>query len=165
MKRKFLITAAIFASLVLSFLGYVWYGFSTFESGINVPTTDLVWLPESASNVTYFQDWLSQYAEFDIEEKEFVEWCTLKGWPLQRVTEAQSEFRINRPRYPLEQHGVLKKTPLPPADYDPSTYEHPYFKKFKPGDLFYSRRYDNSGGYYIAYEVETGRAFYTHSNR
>ncbi len=77
------------------------------STGYNEQHTDIVWLPNQATSVTFIQDFRSRIAEFSINQSDFQLWCAKNEWDLRpakdQITKTQiylgsaAPFRRQRP--------------------------------------------------------------------
>jgi hypothetical protein len=113
------------------------------------------WLPDAASNVSYYRSYLFTAAEFDISEKEFLQWAEKRGWPLSPVRDT---VRIRR--Y-MERTITRKSHPTPKeiAEYDALT------EKAISHGYFFELRHKNGGGVRLAYDLDTGRGYFQRNSR
>jgi hypothetical protein len=163
MKKGCLIPVVVAIIGILSLIGFAWHDQTHFESGIKMTNPQLDWLPESATDVTYYYGSISQYAEFSIDQQLFIKWCESIERPLKEIIEQENDQTVSRAHRILEHQGILQPIPEPQSDRDFDKYFQHYRKKFKIGDLYYSLVYRNNGGYWIGYDVDEGRAYYQHA--
>src|SRR5687768_14859438 len=75
--KRFLLIAVLLTGLAL--LAWTTYrGFTDVESGEHVARVS--WLPESATDVSFFRSYSWTAYEFTIPEQDFLRWAADKGW-------------------------------------------------------------------------------------
>ncbi len=152
-KRILLISATVFA--VWFFFG-AYRGLTDIEIGESVSRVD--WLPEEATNVSFYRSYMNTAYEFDISERGFRDWSR---WELEEITEP-----VRIPRY------LAYSTPPAQEPRDPTSEEIEAFAweqsnraaTIKNG-LYYGYLQDNGGGIWVGYDRESGRAFYKSAPR
>ena len=147
LKRLLFVVTVI--ACVIGFLRAAYVHFSHFETAENLAHVD--WLPESASNVSYYKSYSFTAYEFDISESDFKRWAR---WNLEEIKEP-----VTVDRYPLLTKRGLAQNPNP-AD--------PYLREFDQEyencsaqvsrGLFHEHRRSNGGGVSVAFNRDTGRA-------
>ncbi len=147
-KRLIIILTVAFA---IWFFYSAYRGYTDVEVGESLPCVS--WLPNHATNVSFYRSYLNTAYEFDISENRFREWSR---WNLAEIVEP-----VQISRY------LAFSTPRPQEVANPTGAE---IEKFA---LEYSRRsvtirsglyfghlQDNGGGVWVGYDRETGRAYY-----
>ena len=86
LKRLLLFVAVV--AFVVWFLHGAYVGLTHVETGENVPSVK--WLPDVASNVSFYKSYSFTSYEFDIPELEFVKWSR---WELSPIDEPVSIAR------------------------------------------------------------------------
>lgn len=127
------------------------------EVGENVPTVP--WLPNSASNVSFYKSYSYTAYEFDIPETAFVNWSR---WGLTPITQPVQVWR----------YCLFQVANVPQPDPSASDEELKAFSDLRNSGmatitdgLFYERRQRNGGGVRVAYDRNRGRAFYQSAPR
>lgn len=154
MQKRILVISAI-AFAVWFFYG-AYRGFTDIETGESLASVD--WLPEDATNVSFYRSYLNTAYEFDISERGFRDWSR---WELEEITEP-----VRIPRY------LAYSTPPPQEPRDPTideieAFALEYSKRgatIKNG-LYYGYLQDNGGGIWVGYDRESGRAYYKSAPR
>jgi hypothetical protein len=153
--RSLLICTALFA-LGVWFVRSAYLGFTQVETGEAVRSVD--WLPEAASNVSYFRSYLNTAYEFDIDEAGFREWA---WWELAEISEP-----VRLSRY------LAFSTPHPVEPTNPTKEEWEAFavENDRRGitivdGLYYGEQLDNGGGVWVAYDRRLGRAYFQSAPR
>ena len=152
-KRILLLSATAFA--IWFFYG-AYRGLTDIETGESLETVD--WLPEEATNVSFYRSYMNTAYEFDISEQGFRDWSR---WELEEITEP-----VQIPRY------LAYSTPLPKEPTDPTREEIEelaleYSKRgvtIKNG-LYYGYLQNNGGGVWVGYDRGAGRAYYKSAPR
>lgn len=167
-RRQAWLIAGLVALLGLLWLGYGAYrGFTDVEIGENVPRVP--WLPDSASNVSFYRSYPFTAYEFDIPEQDFLEWAEDHGWDVRRIKD--EEKAIYRHHFG---GGRLKYPDEPPADATEAQeqrwlraveeYAEAFQKKIDNG-YYYRYEQSNGGGITVGYDLDTGRAYFQSSPR
>ena len=121
------------------------------ETGRGVASVD--WLPATASNVSYYKSYLNTAYEFDISEANFVRWSR---WKLQPITTPVEFLRCT---YFLRDPSDSGLSPTVSEAIDLS-----HIVQISNG-LFYEERQPNGGGVEVAFDRDTGRAYFHSSPR
>jgi len=154
MKKRILLISA--TAFTLWFLYGAYRGITDIETGESLPSVD--WLPEEATNVSFYRSYLNTAYEFDISEHGFRDWSR---WELEEIVEP-----VRIPRY------LEYSTPPPQEPSDPTSEEIEAFimeqknrsATIKSG-LYYGYLQGNGGGIWVGYDRESGRAFYKSAPR
>lgn len=166
MKRRWKIILPVLALLLGLILYAAYRDFGRVESGENLPRVS--WLPESATNICFYKSYGFTAFEFDISEQDFLKWASERQ--LKKLD--GEEFGISR------YHLGLKDVPPagdPPGIGAPKEELNAYFaaeqkhhdaisKVIRRGYGYRLTR-SNGGGHAVAYDLETGRAYYTTTPR
>jgi len=164
-KKKPLATIAVLIFGVLSFDVYSWHSVNKSEYGLNEEDPQLDWIPAEAQNVTFYSDWVIKSAEFSVDEESMIAWAKSIERPLERIKEEREEgYEVHRSRGMLEHLGVIERLPEPKTMVEIEEWLNTRDKNFDVGDLYYSVRWSNGGGYWIGYDVSEGRGYYHYAS-
>ena len=153
-RRLLAYTATI--AIAIWFVRGAYIGFTHIEIGEALESVD--WLPDSATNVSFYRSYMNTAYEFDISEHEFCDWSR---WELAEITEP-----VGLSRY------LQFSTPRPVEPQNPTQEKMENFAleysrrgvRISDG-LYYGHTQDNGGGVWIAYDRKTGRAYYQSAPR
>ena len=128
--------------LVLSF-GIVHRSNTHPETGENVPS--VAWLPQTATNISYYKTYSWTAYEFDTDEKTFRSWAAKR-----KLKEINDIKRIERYSYWnfIKMHST-----------DSWSVESQHVAAIKAG-LYDEVRQDNGGGYKVGFDREHQRAYF-----
>ena len=157
-KRIAVIVVAGLACAIL--VGLAWYhGLARVERGENAPSVK--WLPRGATNVSFYRSYLFTAYEFDIDERGFREW--VKPYEIQPI---EGEFQIGRYNL-LDSLSEMRGLPEDSEAFAEARERHKKssYKVLTNGYKHETRFGDSGGGRYIAYDLDTGRAFYQYNPR
>ena len=151
LKKLLLVTAG--AALAIWFVRSMYVVLTQIETRENVPSVD--WLPDTASNVSYYRSYLNTAYEFDISESGFRSWSR---WDVTEISEPVT----------IERYSQLSKCPEPNAtDEEWEAYFMADSERSATIDdgLYYGYRQDDFGGVWVAYDRKRGRAFFQSAHR
>jgi hypothetical protein len=158
-----LIIAVLIIAVLIGILGFCLVSVLRDKYGVGVDS--VAWLPAEARNITYVSSALTgRKAEFDIEQEAFEKWCARRKMPLRELGD-EGYHRVFRCLPMLEKRGLI------PAITESNDVERKQreteqvLKHFRPGDLFYEKRWRNGGGYSIGYDVREKRGYYEYAHR
>ena len=146
-----ILLAAIFnpMSLVIMGIGVARWSDAHPDTGENESSVD--WLPDGATQVSYYRSYSRTAYEFDISEPDFIEWAS--AWDIREI---ETPFTIRRHKLFLED----------PPDYDPDP-DGPYYAFESEAKITITNGYfyrtpprGNCGGTYVAYDRGRSRAYY-----
>ena len=153
-KKLLVITAGI--AFAVWFVHSAYVGVTAIETGENVSFVD--WLPETASNVSFYRSYMYTAYEFDITESEFIKWSS---WDLAEISDPVSLARYK-----------LLDTEIPDLGSNPSDDDVEAFMTARAEQtatiddgLYYGYLQDNGGGVWAGYDRKRGRAFYQSAPR
>ncbi len=149
LKRKFLFVALV--AFVAWFLYGTYVGLTHVEIGENVPSVN--WLPDAASNVSFYKSYSFTSYEFDIPESDFVKWSR---WELSPIDEP-----VSIPRYCYSSVDVPAPGPNATAE-EWQAFESSYASRSAKitNGLYYGYLQGNGGGVWVGYDRNLGRAYY-----
>ena len=134
--------------LVLLWIGLVFYANSHPDTGEHIPRAD--WLPESASDISFYRSYSHTAYEFKISERDLLKWAD--RWSFQEI---EKPVRIHRYLY------FLKR----PEDFGSYEEYHRECTIEVPEGLISVRRQRNGGGHTAVYDRKTGYAYVQTSPR
>ena len=153
---KKLLAITAFVAFSVWFVRSAYIDFTHVETNENLSAVD--WLPQSASNISYYKSYQFTAYEFDISEAEFCEWSR---WDTAEITEP-----VKITRYTL----VTGKIPDIGTHYSQSeidAYSAAIDQRratIEEG-LYYGHTRSNGGGVWVGYDRGLGRAFFQSSPR
>jgi hypothetical protein len=109
------------------------------------------WLPDSASNISYYKSYNYTAYEFDISEEAFLRWAKDHHW---NVSKIDKSITISRYNYYLVQESKS----------DPEFWEKVYVT-INTGYFYQWERGQSGGGIDVAFDSATNRAYYQHNPR
>jgi hypothetical protein len=119
-----------------------------FETAENVANVD--WLPQSASNVSYYRSYRFTAYEFDMAETDFKRWTPYEVKPI--------DSPVKVARYWLISRGYSDLGPNPKrAEWE--AWEASAYATISDG-LYYSHRRSDGGGVDVAFDRRKGRVFF-----
>lgn len=120
------------------------------ETAENVASVD--WLPPSASNVSYYRSYMNTAYEFDISERAFRDWSR---WHVEEIDKPVAMLRYSAFASPVPE-------PVNPSQEASEAYVLAVSQQRAKIDvgLYYERLQENGGGVWVAYDRESGRAFF-----
>ena len=152
--RLFAVT--VFAAFVFKFVRSIHLELTRVETGECV--SSVPWLPDTASNVSYYRTYMNTAYEFDMEEDDFRDWSR---WELKEISDP-----ITVRRY------LSFSSPPPavasnlPADELSRRADQPLRRSVRVTDgLCHVFVQDNGGGIWLAYDRRKGRAYYRSAPR
>ena len=148
-KRLLIVTAII--AFAVWFVRSAYVGLTQVETAENVEAVD--WLPDSASNVSYYRSYMATAYEFDTTETEFVSWSR---WGTSEIEDPVTITRYKRfayeaPSFPPNASGGDAQ------DFEVALAEQ---SAIIDNGLYYGYLQGNGGGVWVGYDRELGRAFY-----
>lgn len=124
----------ILGCLLITFVSVFFCGCGV-DSGENEKSVS--WLPESASDVSYYLVYGSWAYEFRITESDFLEWAKENDWPPEKIAgEPVSITRYTRMMHQDDTRKIIK--------------DGYYFENLQ----------ENGGGTYVAYDTNTNYAYF-----
>lgn len=146
--KGLLLFVAVIAFVVLSLRG-AYLGLTHVDTGENVSSVN--WLPDTASNVSFYKSYSFTAYEFDIPESDFVNWSRWDLLPIDKP--------VSIPRYCFI--DVPDSAPNGMAQ-DWQALESAYARRFAKitKGLYYKYSQDNGGGVWVAYDRDARRAYY-----
>lgn len=155
MKRKLVIVALVLMlnPLTLLFLaiGGMWWSDTHPDTGVNVPSVG--WLPESASNVSFYRTYSWTAYEFDIDEAGFREWARRFGGELEPFSDG---CRIERYSWREFCRSQASTTVDGDAYYEEERKHYAYVRN---GLCYRYINERNGGGVHVVYDRDAGRAY------
>ncbi|MFO0884316.1 MAG: hypothetical protein U0894_09020 [Pirellulales bacterium] len=148
---KQLLAAFTLISLAIWFAHGAYVHFVHVEYGEN--EASVKWLPQSATNVSYYNAYPYTVYEFDISEAEFVKWSPKKLSPITAPVIVTRYCYFQRPR--LTSANGKRRSPLMPLP--------PRWATVSTG-LVYDDT-SHRGGIQVTYDRLQGRAYYFRSMR
>ncbi|MEZ6138749.1 MAG: hypothetical protein R3C53_28010 [Pirellulaceae bacterium] len=138
------------------FVRAAYQGLTQVETGESLARVD--WLPEDATNVSFYRSYMNTAYEFDISESGFRDWSR---WD---VTEIQEPVGLSR--------YLAFSTPRPVEPPNPTPEQMKAFAleysrrgvTIRDG-LYYGHTHDNGGGVWVGYDRTCGRAYYQSAPR
>ncbi len=153
--RRLLIFTALIA-FAIWFFRSVYIGLTQIETAESVASVD--WLPDSATNVSYYRSYLNTAYEFDIDESEFRKWSR---WDITEITEPVQMSRYLAFSKPRPQEPV---NPTEEEQIAFTSENHERGITIRNG-LYYGHTQRNGGGVWVAYDRQTGRAYFRSAPR
>jgi len=152
-KRQTLSVLFVIAVLVFNpislFLFWLFSGlYSNANPEIGESVQSVEWLPETASNISYYRTYSWQAYEFDISEADFEDWAA--RWDLKEIGHA-----VSIPRYSYRD----RYDHLDPNDPEQEDRERERFWADIDNGLYDRQEDDDGGGYIVAYDRTNGRAY------
>ena len=143
--------------IVLAFVCAIWFVYSAYRGFTETETGELLarvdWLPEEATNVSFYRSYLNTAYEFDISERRFREWSR---WKLEEIVDP-----VHVPRY------LAFSTPIPQepdnasnAEMDALAMEYAKRGVTIRDGLYYRYMQDNGGGVWVSYDRRSGRGYF-----
>ncbi len=154
MKKRFFIVA--FISFAIWFVYGAYRNLTDVEIGESLQSVG--WLPDAATNVSYYRSYLNTAYEFDISEREFREWSR---WDLTEITKP-----VQISRY-LAFSTTLPEEPSNPTRAEIEALALAIAKRgvtIRDG-LYYGYLQGNGGGVWVGYDRDSGRAYYRSAPR
>ena len=153
--KKLLLATTVIAAAVW-FARSAYQGFTQIEQGENASSVD--WLPDKASHVSYFRSYMNTAYEFDIDEDGFRKWSR---WDTAEIRDPVTITRYSyfaKPRPELASDATA-------AEYQAYLTTMTERSATISDGLYYGYLQSNGGGVWVAYDRETGRAYYQSSPR
>lgn len=154
-KLALVILSVIVLSVIAPIAGWFFlmdYSRKNPETGINVPTAD--WLPETASDISFYRS---------------------HSWKAWEYTISENDFRESGSRYDLKEIEEPQSIPrfswLEFRNTDPTKYGESYFREEQghhakvSNGLFASKRWKNGSGYHIIFDRDKSRVFFQSNKR
>jgi hypothetical protein len=154
-KARSLIAAAIIAFVAMLLLGY--HGLTYCETAENVQSVS--WLPEGATNISYYRSYRFTAYEFDISEEGFQEWA--KRWG--QVQPIKDPVRVNRFSTLIQPPSNVSTSSIGQMEVS-GTEIDPATATISDG-YFYEKRQSNGGGVCVAYNSKAKRAYFQSNPR
>ena len=163
--KKRLVPIAVVACLAFFFWS-AYKAFTEVESGEHVARVS--WLPESATDVSFYRSYSFTAYEFTIPEQNFLHWA--KGWEVARI--------VGEPRSISRYHRGLNDVPYP-DDPAPGEHSKEVWSKYETAlaqyreanvkhianGYYYEIRQSDGGGMAVGYDKEIGRAYFQSAPR
>lgn len=153
--RRILACTAL-AAVAIWFVHGVHLGLTQVETGESLPSVN--WLPDSASNVSFYRSYMNTAYEFDIDEESFRQWAR---WDIAEIEEPVGLSRYLRFSTPRPQE------PPNPTQQQLEKLAQEYSRRgvtIRNG-LYYGYTQDNGGGVWVAYDRSAGRAYFQSAPR
>lgn len=169
-RRKRIVWASVIAASAAG-VALFWYGayrgFNHVETAENVPRVP--WLPESATNVSYYRSYLWTAYEFSIDERAFLQLTRDQGLDVRPIgpepfTIKRYSFDAGRRMYPAALPEGASEAEIARYDEAVSRSEEAQHKTIRRG-YWYRNIRSNGGGTSWAYDLDSGRAYYDYSAR
>jgi hypothetical protein len=145
---KSLLIGITLIGLAIGLLRGCYLHLTHFETAENVERVD--WLPNTASNISYYRSYNFTAYEFDISEDEFRRWTWLKVKPISEPVE------IYRYSFVARSYQGLGPNPTNAQLEAAEAVERATISD----GLYYEERHGNGRGVSIAYDRKRGRAFF-----
>jgi hypothetical protein len=150
---RYTLRALLILVTALCCCGGLFHALTRFETAENVARVD--WLPQTASNVSYYRSYNYTAYEFDMSEAEFRKWMWLDVQPITRPVKVR--------RYSL----IASSRAYPGAN--PAAGEYEAWEAMREATvtdgLYHEHRRDDGGGVCVAYDRAKGRVFYQSNPR
>ena len=150
LKRLLLVIGVI--AFLICFIQGACVHFTRFETAENVSHVD--WLPDEASNVSFYKSYSYKAFEFDISENGFLEWA--QRWDVQPIASPVTILRYslmttavpdyNKPN-PTQDERLLQ------------LQQHPSQRATIRDGYYYDYEDSSYGGVSVAYDRSKGRAY------
>jgi len=154
LRRLLLVTALI--AFAIWFLRSAYVGLTQVEIAESVASVD--WLPDAATNVSYYRSYVNTAYEFDIDEHGFRDWSR---WNVAEITEP-----VQLSRY-LSFATPPPQEPVNTTEAEQIAFANAYYSRgvtIRDG-LYYGNTQSNGGGVWVAYDRRAGRAYYQSAPR
>ena len=151
--RRLLVVVTVIACAI-GFLRAAFVHFTHYETAENLARVD--WLPESASNVSYYKSYNFTAYEFNIPEPDFKQWA---WWDLEEI---KDPVKVDRYTF-----FAKRRLPMGPDATPSRQLEQEYESRSAEvaHGLFYEYRSSSSGGVSVAYDRVKGRAYFQSNPR
>jgi len=146
--KQLLIVVTVIACAIVS-MHSLYVVLTHFRTAANVPHVD--WLPDSASDVSYYKSYQFTAYEFDIPEADFVAW----SWhDLKPITKP---IFVERYTYRSAPYVMLSPvaTQAEIDNWEEARGRHQVFN-----GLFFQVRRSNGGGVTVVYDRDQGRGYF-----
>jgi hypothetical protein len=164
-RRRVLVAVATLTLLIL--LGVPLIGYLALTESEGAEHVDAVsWLPREAGDISYYRSYMFTAYEFSISERGFLAWGQARGWDVKPIREI-----VTVPRY----SRLLRKPPMAMSEhpteeersrYDQAMFDYIESMRVSVDDGYKDgRRQGNGGGFIVAYDRRTGRAYYQSNPR
>jgi hypothetical protein len=122
---------------IFIFGGYLFYNYTTTSKyDENVKSVD--WLPEVATNISYFKSYLFIAYEFTISENDFLALAEKEGWKIEQI---EKLFEISRYTSGENPEGAETEAII-------------------TSGYFYEQRETDGGGISVAFDADKQRAYF-----
>lgn len=140
-------------TLILGWLGMMRWENANPEKGENLARVE--WLPETASDISFYRSYSWKSWEFSMAERDFRrEWAS--RYNLKEITEKQVISRFSWWDFRIEK---------PPHDSLTFFREEKNHLAEVVHGLYASERWDNGGGYHIAFDRDEDRVYFQSNPR
>ena len=146
--KLLLLTAAI--AVAVWFVNGLYVELTHIDHGEGVASVP--WLPESASNISFYRSYMYTAYEFDISEQDFSKWTWLD------VAEISTPVTITRYKTFTTKIPELSANPTASELLAHQTAYDEQSATISDG-LYYESRRNNGGGVMVCYDRKIGRAF------
>ena len=153
-KKLLAITAVV--AFAVWFVHSAYVGLTHVETAENVPSVD--WLPQSASNISFYKSYQFTAYEFDITEPEFRKWSR---WDVSEISEPATITRYVRVT------GAIPNINAHHSQAELDAFEAAIAEQAVTieNGLFYGHTQSNGGGVWVGFHRGLGRAFFQSSPR
>ena len=154
MRTKRIILTILAIAIILG-IGYIWYAIDSakkIEFGQGVATVS--WLPDEATDVSYYKSYGWTAYEFTISESGFRKWAS--KYPLQEIDETLHMERWSWVNFSRESSGLSTN------EYHTSMLDH--LTSIEEG-LLGGASWDNGGRELMAFDRAAGRAYFQFNPR
>jgi len=114
------------------------------------------WLPDEATNVSYYKTYSWTAYEFDISEHGFKSWAI--RWDLKEIEEEKSVRRYSYIPFRMREHEER-------MDFEEFFAEEEKHIATVAGGLYDEEDWDNGGGYHVVYDRKRRRAYFQSNKR
>lgn len=140
------------ATLILGWIGMMLWGDSNPERGENQAHVD--WLPETASDISYYRSYSRKVSEFSMNESDFRKWAS--GSDLKEITD----------RHEIRRFSWWEFQTTRPKQYDETYFrEERHHIAVVTNGLFASYRQSDGGGNYRVFDRDKNRVYFESNRR
>ena len=138
-------------TILLLIVGFVVFSGCDNKAEYGEGLSSVSWLPDSATDISYYKSYLYTAYELDMSEEQFLQWAKDKSWEISEIVEPISIGRYNR--YLLSD-----------SKNDPG-YWAKVFAEIESGYFYRWERGKSGGGVNVAYDSIKKRVYYQYNPR
>ena len=129
-----------------------------------LPNIGAKWLPEEATNISYYQRRYGIGAfrdfEFTVSKEGLLKWAKESNYPVEKITDYP--FAIRRYTRNIKKYYNVDTDNMSAEEFDKYFY-NTLEKKIKSG-YKYEKRYGNGGGTSVGFDLDESRAYFQYSH-